>query len=158
MLLNPMRRLEHIAILGGLIAMGAPSQEVATHLDIVVRKLAMLVVVHAQELSLLGGAQLEPGHHVDELGDDGGHDERVGGAGDDGSDLPAEEDVVAVEEAADGARVDAVEADDLAGREEGVEDEADDTADAVLGEDVEGVVDVDEELDCWELALGVSSS
>lgn len=147
-LADTMLGLEHIAVLGRLAAVGIPGEEVAADLDVVVGELAVLVVVHAEQLGLLGGAELEAGDEVDDLGDGGGHDEGVGGGGDDDGDLPAEDDVVAVHEAADSARVDTVEADDAAGGEEGVEEEADDAADAVLGEDVEGVVDADKELDC----------
>lgn len=138
---------EDVAVGGGLVPMGAPGEEVPPDLDVVVRELAVLVVVHAEQLCLLGGAELQAGGQVDELGDGGGGGEGVGGGGDDGGELPAEDGVVAVEEAAAGAGVDAVEADDGARGEEAVEDEADDAADAVLGEDVEGVVDADEELD-----------
>lgn len=107
----------------------------------------MLVVVHAEELGLLGGAELEAGDEVDDLGDGGRHEEGVGGGGDNGGDLPAEDDEVAVEEATLGTGVDTIEADDGIGGEEGVEDEADDTANSVLSEDIERVVNADEELD-----------
>lgn len=139
--------LEDITILSGLLAVGAPRQEVTADLDVVVRELAVLVIVHTEELSLLGGTELQAGDQIDELGDDGGHDESVGGAGDDGSDLPSEENVVAVEETTGEAGVDAVEANNLAGGEEGVEDETDHAADTVLSEHIEGVVDAEEELD-----------
>jgi hypothetical protein len=61
--------------------------------------------------------------------------------------LPAEDDKVAVEETTLGTGVDTIETDDGVGGEEGVEDETDDTADSVLSEDIEGVVNADEELD-----------
>lgn len=140
--------LNNLGGLGGLAAMGTPSQEVSADLDVVVRELAVLVVVHAEELGLLRGAQFEAGDDVDDLGDDGGDDKGVGAGGDNGDNLPAEKNELSVEESAGGGGVDAVQGDDSAGGEEAIEDEADDAADAVLGEDVEGVVDADEEFDC----------
>lgn len=154
-LLDAVLGLDDVAVAGGVAALRAPGEEVAADLDIVVRELAVLVVVHAEKLSLLRSTQLQTGDNVDNLGDDGGHDKGVGGGGDNGSNLPADDLVVAVEEAAEGARVDAVEADNLLAGEEGVEEEADHAADAVLGEDIEGVVNADEELDCGKrLAMG----
>lgn len=140
--------LETGAVLGGLIAGGAPGEEVTADLDVVVGEFTVLVVIHTEELSLLGGAELEAGDEVDDLGDDGGHDEGVGGGGDDGGDLPADGLVVVVHETTSGTSVDTVEADDGAGSEEGVEEETDHAADTVLSEDIERVVNLDHELDC----------
>ena len=148
MLLNTVGGLEDITILSRLVTLGAPGEEVTADLDVVVRELAVLVVIHTKELSLLRSAELETGDEIDDLGDGSGHDKGVGGRGDDSSDLPADDDVVAVHEAANGTSVDTVEADDGAAGEEGVEDETDHAADTVLSEDIEGIVDSDKELDC----------
>src|SRR4051812_49260206 len=119
----------------------------ATYLYVVVGKLAVLVVVHAQQLGLLAGAQVQAGHHVDGLGDEGRHDKRVGGAGDQVGNLDVQLLPVLVEPATrDDAGADAVEADDVVGGEEGVEDQADHAADAVLSKHVERVVNADQEL------------
>lgn len=147
--------LETGAVLGGLIAGGAPGEEVTADLDVVVGEFTVLVVVHAEELGLLGGAELETGDEVDDLGDDGGHDKGVGGGGDDGGDLPADGLVVVVHETTSGTSVDTVEADDGAGGEEGVEEETDHAADTVLSEDIEGVVNLDHKLDCCKCVSGV---
>lgn len=147
MLLDAVLGLNHLAIRCRVAALRAPGQEVAADLDVVVRELAVLVVVHSEELSVLRGAQLQAGDEVDNFGNNGRHDKSVGGRGDNDGDLPAQDGVVAVEEATDGARVDAVEANDVLAGEEGVEDEADHAADAVLSKDIERVVDADEELD-----------
>ena len=114
----------------------------------------MLVVVHAEQLSLLGRTQTKAGDHVDELRQGGGHDEAVGGAGDDVGQLHIQLLVLVVDPAArDDARVDTVEPDDVVGREEGVEDESDKAADPVLGEHVERVVDAEPELElCRQVA------
>ena len=57
--------------------------------------------------------------------------------------MPAEDDEVAVKETTLGTGVDTIETDDGIGGEEGVEDETDNTADTVLSEDIEGIVDAD---------------
>src|SRR5699024_7366365 len=103
--------------------------------------------VHAKKFCLFGGAQLQAWDDVDDLGDDGGHDEGVRRGGDNGSDLPAEGDVASVKETARQASVDTIEPDDFAGSEEAVKDETDHAADTVFSEDVEAVVDANEELD-----------
>lgn len=146
MLLDPVLRLRG-PMPRRLITRGAPGEEVTAHLNVVVAEFRVLRVVHAQQLGLFAGTEFQSGNKIDEFGDYGGHDEGVGGGGDDGGNLPANDFVVAVNEAAAGTDVDAVEADDFAGGEEGVEDEADDAANAVLGEDVEGIVDADKEFD-----------
>lgn len=127
-----------------------PGEVVAADLDVVVRELAELVVVHAEQLGLVRGAQLEAGRLVDGEREDGGDDERVGRAGDDVRELDVELLPSRVEEAARQAVVDAVEADDGGGADEGVGEEAEHARDAVLGEDVHGVVDLDPVLDCNE--------
>ena len=154
MLGDAVLRLEDITVLGRLAALGAPGEEVTADLDVVVGELAVLVVIHAEQLGLLGSAQLEPGNEVDELGNGSGHGKGVGAGGDNGSNLPAHDDIVAVEETARGAGVDAVEADDAARSEEGVEEETDDAADSVLGKHIERVVDADEELDLGAKVAG----
>ncbi len=69
-----------------------------TYLDIIVGKLAVLVVVHAEQLGLGACAQVQARDEVDGLGDDGGHDKGVGGAGDDEGDLDVQLLAVVVEE------------------------------------------------------------
>lgn len=96
---------------------------------------------------------MQPGDHVDTVGEDGRHDEGVAGRGADVGHLDVELFVVVVEPAAgDEAGVDAVETDDPVCGEEGVEDEADHASDAVLSEHVHTVVDADQELDYELLA------
>ena len=130
-----------------------PGEVIATDLNVIIRKLAQLIVIHAQQLRRLISAQFQAGHEVDGVGEDGGHEEGVGAAGEDVGDLDVELAVVVDEPAAGhDAGVDAVEADDGGGCEEGVEDEADDAGDAVFGEDVHGVVDLDPEFD-WGVLL-----
>ncbi len=138
-MLNP----RHIRLGGG------PGEVITTDLDIVVRELAELVVVHAEQLCRLGRAQLEAGDLVDAEGEQGGDAKGPGGDGDDVRDLLVDDLEVARDEAARvEADVDAVEADDVAGAEEGVEEEAEDAREAVLRQHVHGVVDLDPELDC----------
>ena len=164
------RRLavDHLDVLGDAVAVfrvdvrldavghvlgGRPGQVVPAHLDVVVGELAELVVVHAEELGLLGRAELEAGDLVDDEGDERRHDEGVRAACEGVGHLDVELLVVVVEPAAcDEAGVDAVEADDVVGGEEGVEQEADDAGDGVLCQHVHAVVDLDPELDCGRVS------
>ena len=68
-------------------------------LDIVVRKLAQLMVVDAEYLCLFGGTQAEARDQVHDEENDAGAEEGVGEAGDGIRELIAELDVVPVEPA-----------------------------------------------------------
>lgn len=135
-----------------------PGQVVAAHLDVVVRELAQLVVVHAEQFGLLARAQVQARDEVDNVGQDGAHDERVACAGEDVGQLDVELPVVADGPAADsGARdrvghacVDTVQADHVVDAEERVEHQADHAGDAVLGEHIHRVIDADPVLDYKE--------
>lgn len=146
-LLNTVGGHEDITILSGLVTVRAPGKEVTADLDIIVGELAMLVVIHAKKLGLLRSTELKTGDEIDDLGNGSGHEEGVGGGGNNRGDLPADNNVVAVHEATDGTGVDSVKADDGTSSEEGVEDETDDAADTVLSENIEGIINSDEELD-----------
>jgi hypothetical protein len=142
-----LRLNDDLALLGRVVALRAPGKEVTANLDVVVRELAVLVVVHAQKFSLLGSAKLQAGNEVDDLGDDGGNTESPGAGSENHGNLVTHDDVVAIEEATGKASVDTVEGNNGLRSEESVEDEADDTADTVLSEDIERIVDLDKELD-----------
>jgi len=120
-------------------------QHLAGQLDVVVGELANFGVVDAEDLGLLGGAQREARDQVHDEEDDAGAAERVDAARDRVRQLVAQLDPVVVEPAA-GDLGEAVEVRDVVGREEGREDVADQTADGVLGEDVQRVVDANHEL------------
>ena len=126
----------------------SPGQVITADLDVIVGELAQLVVIETEELGFFRSAQVQAGNVVDRVGDDGGHDEGVTGRGDDIGDLDVHLTEVAVHPAAvDDAGVDAVEADDVVGAEERVEEETEHAGDGVFGEDVEGVVNSEEEFD-----------
>lgn len=125
----PILRVYAVLALLGLLGGGLPRQVVPAHLYIVVRELAQLVVVHAQELGLFRGAELEPRDEVDDEGEDGGYDKGVCCAGYDVRHLDVQLLVVVIDPpSVNDARVDAVQADDIIGSKEGVEDEADDSS------------------------------
>lgn len=147
-LLDAMGRLKYITILSGLTTVRAPSKEVSADLDVVIREFAVLIVIHTKELSLFRGTELQSRNEVDDLSNDGRHDEGISGGSDNGSDLPANNDVVSIHEATCSTGVDAVEANDGATGEKSIEDEANDTTDTVLGKDIERVVNSNKELDC----------
>lgn len=121
-------------------------QDLARQLDVVVGELADLGVVDAHDLGLLGRAQRQPGDQVHHEEDDAGQDEAVRHAGHGVGKLVAQLNPVVVQPAA-GDRAEAVEMRDVVGCEEGGQDVADEAADGVLGEDIEGVVDTEEELE-----------
>lgn len=118
-----------------------------TYLDVVVGELAVLVVVHAKELSLFRGAEVETRDHVNGLGDDDRHDEHVGAARDNVGNLDIEQAEVPVEETTGDTSVDAIQADNVVGSKEGVEKQTNNATDTVLSEHVEGVINADKELE-----------
>lgn len=129
-----------------------PREVIPPNLDVVVGELAELVVVHAEQLGLFGGAEVQPGDVVDGEGEDERHGEGPARGGDDVGELDVELAPVVVDPAAlDDARVDPVQADDVGRAEEGVGHQAQHAGDAVLGEDVHGVVDVEPVFDCWSM-------
>src|SRR5438105_3398074 len=67
---------------GLLILLGRrPGKVVATNLNIVIGELAVLVVIHTQELGLLSSPELKSRNHVNNLCKDGRHDKGVTRAG-----------------------------------------------------------------------------
>ena len=130
------------------------TDDIPRQLYVIVGKLADLGVVNTHDLGLLARAQTQTRDQVHDEEDDAGSAERVGEAGCAVGKLVAELDVVTVEPPTrdDG---DAVKSGNVVGSEEGGEDVADDATDAVLGEDVESVIDSDPELDLGgEIAAG----
>lgn len=142
--------LRDVVALPGLLAGGGrPGQVVAADLHVVVGELAELVVIHSEELGFLRGAEVQAWDVVDGVGEDGADDKGVGRAGDDVGDLLVNGGEVAGDEAAEvrGDFGGALEADDVVGAEEGVEEETDHAGDAVLGEDIHRIVNPDPVLD-----------
>lgn len=143
--------LGHIATARRLPRRRRPRQVIPAHLDVIVGELAQLVVVHAEQLRLLGRAEVQAGDEVDGVGEDVREGEGPARGGEDVRELYVELFVLVVDPAArDDARVDAVEADDVGCAEEGVGHEAEHACDGVLGEDVHGVVYVEPEFDWGE--------
>ena len=155
--------LEHLAVLWDAVALalgdrvltidglalgGCPGEVVTADLDVVVCELAELVVVHTEELSLFGSAELEAGDLVDGEGEESADDKRVGGDSDDVGNLLVD----GCGSAGDGTTlesvVDAVESDDVVGTEDAVEEKSNHSSDTVLSEHIERIVDLDPELDC----------
>lgn len=83
---------------------------------------------------------------VDDQSNDGRHNEGVAGTSEDIGDLDVELLVIVIQPATIN-HVDSVEADDVVGGEEGVEEETDHACDAVLSEDIHAVIDTDPEFD-----------
>lgn len=133
----------------GLVLGWGPGEVVSSDLDVIVGEFSELVIIHTQKLSLLRSTELETWDGVDAVGEDGGDDECVCGAGDDVGNLDVELLPVVVEPpTVDDTGVDTIETDYVVGGEEGVEDETDHTSDTVLSEDIEGIVNANPELDC----------
>lgn len=154
--------LEHLAVLRNAVAValrdvvlggdrialsGRPGKVVTTDLDVVVGEFTELVVVHTKELSLFRGTEVETGDLVDGESDDGADYEGVGGAGDDVCELNVQLlPVVHDPSTCDGVYT--VKADDVGRSEDAVEEETDHSCDTVLGEHIEGIIDLNPELDC----------
>lgn len=136
------------AVTRGLLLGRCPGQEVTADLDVVVGELAKLVVIHTEELGLLAGAQVQTGDEVDNLGENGREDKGVSAASHNVGDLDVKLLPVVVDPSAvNDTVVDAVQTNNVVGSEESVEDEANNTADTVLSEHIERVVDLNEKLD-----------
>lgn len=110
-------------------------------------KFAVLVVVHTQQLGLLASPQLKARNEIDALGDDRRHDEGVGGASDNVSDLDVKLLPVVVDPTADNAVVHTVQTDNVVGTKERVEDQTDHSTDSVFSEHIERIVNANQELD-----------
>lgn len=121
-------------------------QHLARQLDVIVGELANLGVVDTQDLGFLGGAQMHAWDQVEDEKDERRADEGVGSPGKGVSELVAELDPVVVEPATLDD-LDVVQMGDVVSGEKGGADVADQAADAVHGEDVEGVVDAEHELE-----------
>ena len=160
--------LEHLAVLRNTMALAlgnavlaiqrlalgrGPSKVVTADLNVVVCKLAELIIVHTQKLSLLRSAQVQAGDLVNDEGEDCADNEGVRGDSNDVSDLL----VNGIGRAGDGASgqavVDTVETDNVVRAENTVDEESPHSSDTVLSEDIEGIVDADPELDCKQLAI-----
>ena len=142
--------LRNVVTLLGLLTGGrCPGEVVAANLHVVVSEFTELVIVHTEELSFLGCAQVKAGNVVDGVRDQSAHDECVGGAGDDVSNLLVNRGKVASEEATKiGSNLSiAAETDDVVCAEEGVEKKTDHSGDAVLSEHIHGVINLDPVLD-----------
>lgn len=141
----------------GLALGGCPGEVVTADLDVIVGELAELVVVHAEQFGFLGCAELEAGNLVDDEGEESADDERVRGNGDDVGNLLVDGSGRAGNGTTLDSVVHAVEADDVVGTEDAVEEESNHSSDAVLSEHIEGIVNLDPELDCRGLAAKIST-
>lgn len=137
-----------VAILQLVLLLGCPGKVVATDLDVVVGELAQLVIVHTKQLSFLRGTQVQTRDGVDGESNQGGHDERVRGSSHDVGDLDVELLVVVNDPSSDSrASVDTIQADNRIVAEQSVEDQTDNTSDAVLSQHIHRIVNADPELD-----------
>lgn len=138
-----------VAILRLLASGGCPGEVVAADLHVIVGEFTELVIVHAEKLSLLRRAKVKTRDEVDGVSNQGAHDECIGGARDDVSNLLVNGGEVAGEEttAGSGDLSAAAETNDVVSAEEGVEEQADHASDAVLSEHIHRVIDFDPVLD-----------
>lgn len=151
-------RDDNIAISSLLLLRRSPGKVVTADLDVVVGELSVLVVIHAEKLSLGGSTEVKAGNEVDGLGDESRDDKGIAAAGKDVDNLLVELSPVAVEEATLNAQVDAIQADDVVGGEEGVENKTDDTTDGVFGEHIESIINAEVELDLGAKVAGNASN
>lgn len=139
-------------IMSGISLLGlsrCPGKVISSDLDVVVGKFTQLVIVHTKQFGFLGGPEMETRDKVDEKGENGRHDEGVGGTGYNIRDLDVELFVFVVGPATgDDAGIDAVQTDNVSCAEEGVGEKAKHAGDTVLGEHVHRIIDTDPILDC----------
>ena len=131
----------------GLTLGGCPGKVVTADLDVVVCEFAKLVIVHSKKLSLLRCAQLKTGNLVNGESEEGADSEGVGSAGDDVSNLLVDCGTLASDSTGRKSVVDTVKTDDVVGAEDTIEKESHHSSDTVLSEHIEGIVDLDPELD-----------
>jgi hypothetical protein len=130
------------------LALGrSPCEVVTADFNIVVGKLAKLVIIHTEKLSLLGSTELKTGDFVDGESEDGADGKGVGGNGNDVGDLLVNGGRGASDGAAHDAVVDSVESDNVVGTKDAVEEETNHSSDTVLSEHIEGIINLDPELD-----------
>lgn len=119
----------------------SPSEVISSDLNVVVCEFTQLIVIHPKQLGFLGSAEVKTRDEVDGVGEDGGHDEGVGSAGDNVGDLDVELLVIVIDPATgNDAGVDPVETDDVGCAEQGVGEEAEHPGHTVLSEDIHRVV------------------
>lgn len=120
---------------------------IQNYLNVVVSKLAVLVIVHAKKLGFFGGAEVKTRDKVDALGDESRHDERISHGGANIGNLNVQLLIVVVDKAAGNFLVDTIQADDVISSKETVEDQTDNASESVFSEYIESVVDANNELD-----------
>jgi len=121
-------------------------QNLPSQLNVIISELSNLGIIDTKDLGFLRGAQGQAGDQVHDEEDDAGAEEGVCCTGDGVGDLVAELNPVLVEPAAVDVG-EAVEMRYVVSGEEGCEDVADESTDGVLGKDIEGVVDAEDELE-----------
>ncbi len=91
---------------------------------------------------------------VDNEGEDGGYDEGVCSDGDNVGDLLVDGFGGTSDGASSQAVVDTVKSDDVVCAEDSVQEETPHASDAVLSENIEGIINADPELDCTVVSMG----
>jgi len=140
--------LRNLRVCGWLALGWGPGEVVTADLDVVISKLAELVVVHTEEFGLFGCAEVESWDLVDSVGEDCRYDKCPSTSSDDVSELNVELlPVVLDPTSVVKTSVDTVETDDVGSTKDGVEEKTDDTGHAVLSEHIHSVVNADPVLD-----------
>jgi hypothetical protein len=163
--------LEHLAVLWDAVALAlrnrvlaidglalgwGPSKVVTADLDVVVGKLAKLVVIHTEELSLLRSTKLQTWDLVDDEGEDSADGEGVDGDGNNVRNLLVDSRGSTRNRTTLNPVVDTVESNDVVGSEDAVEEESNHSSDTVLSEHIERIVNLDPELDCGWISIVIS--
>ena len=132
-----------------MIAFGLrPSKEVPAHLHIIVGELSALIFIHPKQLRLLARTKVETRGVIDGVGDEQGDGKGPADRSEYVSNLDIERPPGAVDPStADDAVVDPVKPDDVSRSKQSIENKTEDTSDAVLGQDIEAIVDPDKVFD-----------
>ena len=104
-------------------------------------------LIDTKNFTFRRGTEFESRDKVDTLGDKGSHHKGIGAGCSNIGNLFVKSLPVLVNESAVDANVNIIEGDNIGRGEESVHDKTDDTANSVLSEEIEGVIDADKVLD-----------
>jgi len=123
---------------------GAIIRKLDKHID----RETYLDLVHSQPFAFRCAPQLQTRDNIDGFGDGGCHDKGIGASGKDIGHLDVHLFPVLVDPSTRDASVNSVECDDGFCGKETIENEPDNATDRVLGKEIEGVINAEEEFDC----------
>jgi hypothetical protein len=131
-----------------LVFSWSPSEVISSDFNVVVGKLAKLIIVHTEQLSFFRSTKVQARNIVDDQSQDCGHNEGIACGSQNVCNLDVKLLVVVIQPATvNDTCVDSVETDNVVGCEESVEEKPNHSCDTVLSEYVHAIIDTDPEFD-----------